>query len=103
MTTRSLGRDRFQRVLESLSRATVLIGSSTRKTIAKSNRLGLNMNAIVSLAQPRPTGTGIEDTDPQETAEWCEALDAVVAYRGPLRARYLLDVLAQRARRHGIG
>ena len=61
------------------------------------------MNGIVSLAQLRPTGTGVEDTDPQETAEWGEALDAVVAYCGPQRARYLLDVLAQRARRHGIG
>ena len=61
------------------------------------------MNAIVSLAQLRPTGTGVEDADPQETAEWCDALDAVVAYCGPQRARYLLDVLAQRARRHGIG
>jgi pyruvate dehydrogenase E1 component len=61
------------------------------------------MNAIVSLTQLHPTGTGVEDTDPQETAEWGEALDAVVAYCGPQRARYLLDVLAQRARRHGIG
>src|SRR6201988_5004527 len=61
------------------------------------------MNAIVSPAQLWPTGTGFEDVDPQETGEWCDALDAVVAYCGPLRARYLLDVLAQRARRHGIG
>jgi pyruvate dehydrogenase E1 component len=58
------------------------------------------MNAIVSLAQLRPTGTGVEDDDPQETAEWCDALDSVVAVCGPARARYLLDVLAQRARRH---
>ena len=58
------------------------------------------MNAIVSLGQLHPTATGVEDTDPQETAEWGEALDAVVAYCGPKRARYLLDVLAQRARRH---
>jgi pyruvate dehydrogenase E1 component len=103
MTTRSLRRDRFQRVLESLSRASALIGAPARKTIADSNRPGLNMNAIVPLAQLRPTGTGVEDTDPQETAEWGEAFDAVVAYCGPQRARYLLDVLAQRARRHGIG
>jgi pyruvate dehydrogenase E1 component len=61
------------------------------------------MNAIVSLTQLHPTGTGVEDADPQETAEWCDALDAVVAHCGPPRARYLLDVLAQRARRHGIG
>ena len=103
MTTVSRGGDRFQRVLERLSRATALIASSTHKTIAKSNPPGLNMNAIVPLAQLRPTGTGVEDTDPQETAEWGEAFDAVVAYCGAQRARYLLDVLAQRARRQGIG
>jgi len=61
------------------------------------------MNAIVSIHQLRPTASGGEDADPQETAEWCDALDAVVEYCGPARARYLLDVLAQRARRHGIG
>src|SRR5258705_1515245 len=60
------------------------------------------MNGIVSLTQLHPTGTGVEDTDPQETAEWGDALDAVVAYCGPQRARYLLSVLAQRARQHGI-
>ena len=36
------------------------------------------MNANVSLAQLRPIGTGVADADPQETAEWCAALDAVV-------------------------
>ena len=55
------------------------------------------MNAIASLAQLRPAETGVEDADPQETAEWLEALDGVVAHCGPLRARYLLDVLEQRA------
>jgi len=58
------------------------------------------VNGIVSLTQLHSTGNGVEDTDPQETAEWCDALDAVVAYCGAPRARYLLDVLAQRARRH---
>ena len=61
------------------------------------------MNAIVPLAQLRPAGTGVEDADPEETAEWREALDAVVAYCGAPRARYLMDVLARCARRHGIG
>ena len=61
------------------------------------------MNAIAPLGQLRTTGSAVEDADPQETAEWCDALDSVVAVVGPARARYLLDVLAQRARRHGIG
>ena len=61
------------------------------------------MNAIDPLVQTRLSRAGVEDADPLETAEWCDALDAVVAYCGPARARYLLDVLAQHAHRHGIG
>src|SRR5882672_2363149 len=94
--------DRFQRVFETISRATVLFKWSTPTTMAKSNHRSALMNAIASLAQLRPTGA-VEDADPQETAEWCDALDSVVAVCGPARARYLLDVLAQCARRHGIG
>src|SRR5260221_13685826 len=71
--------------------------------MAKSIHRSALMNAIASLAQLRPTGSAVEDADPQETAEWCDALDAVVAVCGPARARYLLDTLAQRARRPGIG
>ena len=36
---------------------------------------------------------GRVDVDPSETAEWCEALDALTAAHGPERARYLLDAL----------
>ena len=32
-----------------------------------------------------------EDADPAETAEWREALDALVAAHGPARARFMLD------------
>jgi pyruvate dehydrogenase E1 component len=38
-----------------------------------------------------------EDTDPQETREWLDALDAVVKYSGPERASYLLVELAKHA------
>jgi len=38
-----------------------------------------------------------EDTDPQETREWLDALDAVVKYSGPERASYLLIELAKHA------
>ena len=61
------------------------------------------MNAIAPLSQLRPTGSAVEDADPQETTEWCDALDSLVAVCGPARARYLLNVLAQRAHRHGLG
>ena len=43
-----------------------------------------------------------KDPDPQETAEWLEALDAVVAREGPERAHQLLEALQDRARRSGI-
>jgi pyruvate dehydrogenase E1 component len=42
------------------------------------------------------------DIDPTETAEWCEALDALTAAHGPERARFLLDALLVHARRRGL-
>src|SRR5687767_9839152 len=38
------------------------------------------------------------DTDPLETAEWVEALDALIATEGPGRATFLLRRLLQHAR-----
>ena len=46
--------------------------------------------------------TTTEDIDPSETAEWCEALDALSAAHGSERARYLLDALLAHARRRGL-
>jgi pyruvate dehydrogenase E1 component len=40
----------------------------------------------------------LPDTDPQETAEWLDSLDAVVDARGKTRARYLISKLLERAR-----
>ncbi|MFM0324693.1 alpha-ketoglutarate dehydrogenase [Caballeronia glebae] len=45
---------------------------------------------------------GREDTDPGETAEWLEALDAVVAHVGKDRAQYLFDRLAEHALSVGV-
>ena len=45
---------------------------------------------------------GSADTDPAETSEWCEALDALTAAHGPERARWLLDALLAHARRRGV-
>ncbi|MEO7114545.1 MAG: pyruvate dehydrogenase (acetyl-transferring), homodimeric type, partial [Caldimonas sp.] len=42
------------------------------------------------------------DADPAETAEWCEALDALAQAHGPERARFLLDALLAHARRRGM-
>ena len=40
----------------------------------------------------------LPDTDPGETAEWLDSLDAVVETQGKTRARYLLSRLLERAR-----
>ena len=45
---------------------------------------------------------GREDTDPAETAEWLEALDAVVEHVGRERAQYLFDRLAEHALSVGV-
>jgi pyruvate dehydrogenase E1 component len=45
----------------------------------------------------------LPDTDPSETAEWLESLDAVVNEQGRTRARYLLLRLLARARQQAIG
>ena len=43
------------------------------------------------------------DPDPQETAEWLAAFEALVASQGPTRARQLLDELSRSARAQRIG
>src|SRR5579875_855643 len=40
--------------------------------------------------------------DPQETQEWLDALDGVIAAEGPERARQLIDLLAARAHLRGV-
>ena len=42
------------------------------------------------------------DLNPQETAEWLEALDQVVDEAGPDRATYLLEKLLSRAADFGV-
>ena len=43
------------------------------------------------------------DPDPQETAEWREAFEALIAAQGPARARQILDDLSRSARAQRIG
>ncbi len=43
------------------------------------------------------------DTDPQETAEWIESLDRVLATAGPERAKFLLRKVLKRARMQHLG
>jgi pyruvate dehydrogenase E1 component len=43
------------------------------------------------------------DSDPVETREWQESLDAVIEEHGPTRARYLLAKLLERAHEQRLG
>ena len=43
------------------------------------------------------------DTDPSETAEWRESLEATLKNAGPVRARYLLLSLLERAGEKNLG
>jgi pyruvate dehydrogenase E1 component len=43
----------------------------------------------------------IPDVDPQETREWLDALDGVLAQEGPDRAHFLIEQLIDKARRSG--
>ncbi len=43
----------------------------------------------------------IPDHDPQETREWLDALDGVLAQEGPDRAHFLIEQLIDKARRSG--
>ncbi|MFV0317549.1 MAG: pyruvate dehydrogenase (acetyl-transferring), homodimeric type, partial [Microthrixaceae bacterium] len=45
----------------------------------------------------------LPDTDPTETEEWLDSLEAVVDQRGRARAQYLMSRLTQRARQLAIG
>lgn len=43
------------------------------------------------------------DTDPEETAEWHASFDATLSNAGPVRARYLMLSLLQRAQEKNVG
>ena len=43
------------------------------------------------------------DTDPSETSEWLESLDAALKHAGPVRARYLMLSLLQKAGEKNLG
>jgi pyruvate dehydrogenase E1 component len=49
----------------------------------------------------KKTAGEVADPDPQETKDWLEALDAVIAEEGIERGHYLIEALIDRARRAG--
>jgi pyruvate dehydrogenase E1 component len=56
-----------------------------------------------SMTQSLYSNPDMSDPDPQETAEWLEAFEALVATNGPGRARQILDALSRSARTQRIG
>ena len=54
-------------------------------------------------AAPLPGADGPADVDPQETAEWLDAFDALADRHGPERARWILSRLAERAGERQLG
>ena len=52
---------------------------------------------------PLSSLTQIPDTDPSETDEWLESLDAVIAAQGGGRARYLMLQLLEHAKARQVG
>ena len=48
-----------------------------------------------------PQFPAANDADSQETKEWLDALESVLAAEGPERAHYLLEQLVAKARREG--
>ncbi|WP_432261438.1 pyruvate dehydrogenase (acetyl-transferring), homodimeric type [Cupriavidus sp. TMH.W2] len=54
------------------------------------------------MAQAQPDNARNDDIDAQETTEWLDALDSVIAYEGAQRAHYLIEKLIERAHHAGI-
>ena len=49
-----------------------------------------------------PNGAAAVDPDPQETQEWLDALEGVLAREGPVRAKQLVERIAERAQTSGV-
>jgi pyruvate dehydrogenase E1 component len=58
--------------------------------------------AAAASGDDNPATHGSEDSNPEETREWREALEAVVRHAGEDRGRYLIKQLELRARQLGI-
>ncbi|MGA8007939.1 MAG: pyruvate dehydrogenase (acetyl-transferring), homodimeric type [Thiomonas sp.] len=52
--------------------------------------------------QPTSLSAAAGDADPQETREWLDALEALIAAEGPERAHFVLESLMAQARQNGV-
>ena len=64
---------------------------------------GENTSMSESFLTPEQVVNQLVDTDPNETAEWQASFDAALKNAGPVRARYLMLRLLQRAHEANIG
>ncbi|GAB4478927.1 MAG: alpha-ketoglutarate dehydrogenase [Burkholderiaceae bacterium] len=62
----------------------------------------MNRDALAKLAASAEWRLPVEDADPQETREWLDALDALIAAEGAQRATFVLKKLLQHARRRRV-
>ena len=62
-----------------------------------------NMPVSENFKAPDHLVDQLVDTDPNESAEWQQSFDAVLKNAGPVRARYLMLSLLQRANEKNIG
>ena len=60
------------------------------------------MVAMMNPNEPLSAEEADLDSDPGETAEWCQALESTLAHCGPARARYLLQRLQAHALELGL-
>jgi pyruvate dehydrogenase E1 component len=75
-------------------------------TFAKQRSTIHIMNAPIAPHHLQPVeltrSSAIHDADPQETAEWRDALSALIEAQGPERARFLLSDMLAQARAQGV-
>ena len=64
--------------------------------------LDFSCRRFLKLLRSLSASAGGRDLDPTETAEWLQALDAVIAHEGVARAQYLFDRLADHALARGV-
>jgi pyruvate dehydrogenase E1 component len=62
----------------------------------------MNLDDLAKLSPVASWRLPENDADPQETREWLDSLDAVIASDGPQRATFLLQKLVQHARRRRV-
>lgn len=59
--------------------------------------------SAATTATAGPAADGTVDTDPEETAEWVESLDALIDARGTARGQQIVRSIVQRAGARSAG